>query len=138
RSLLISNDGRERCIDDSAAPIRDKAGRGIGTIVVFHDVTEQRRAERRTAARNAVTSVLAEAASLTKAAPKLLEALCRNLRFEVGAFWNFDDESGEGKCLSFYEKPGDSFKNFRRATEALRVRRGIGLPGRIWANGTVI
>ena len=31
-------------IEDSAAPIRDKEGRVFGVVIVFHDVTEKRRA----------------------------------------------------------------------------------------------
>ncbi len=42
-TLLISRDGREFGIDDSAAPIRNEAGDVVGVVLVFHDVTEQRR-----------------------------------------------------------------------------------------------
>jgi PAS domain S-box-containing protein len=45
-TLLIRKDGREIPIDDSGAPIRDNNGDLIGVIIVFHDVTERRTAER--------------------------------------------------------------------------------------------
>lgn len=45
-SALISRDGREIPIEDSAAPIRDKAGNIIGAVLVFHDVTEKRRIQK--------------------------------------------------------------------------------------------
>jgi PAS domain S-box-containing protein len=45
-TALLARDGRETAIDDSAAPIRDAAGNLTGVVMVFHDVTEQRRAER--------------------------------------------------------------------------------------------
>jgi PAS domain S-box-containing protein len=44
-TVLIARDGTERPIDDSAAPIRDSAGKLIGVVLIFRDVTEQRRAE---------------------------------------------------------------------------------------------
>jgi PAS domain S-box-containing protein len=44
-TALITSDGREVPIEDSAAPILDAAGRVIGAVLVFHDVTEKRRAE---------------------------------------------------------------------------------------------
>ena len=44
-TLLIARDGTERPIDDSAAPIRDRSGNIAGVVMVFHDVTERRRAE---------------------------------------------------------------------------------------------
>lgn len=44
-TLLISKDGTERPIDDSAAPIHDKKGRLIGVVMVFRDVSERREQE---------------------------------------------------------------------------------------------
>ncbi|HEX6275970.1 MAG TPA: PAS domain S-box protein [Polyangiaceae bacterium] len=44
-TALISRDGAERPIADSGAPIRDAQGRTRGAVLVFRDVTEERRAE---------------------------------------------------------------------------------------------
>jgi PAS domain S-box-containing protein len=44
-TVLISKDGTERPIDDSAAPIADAHGKTIGVVMIFRDVTERRRAE---------------------------------------------------------------------------------------------
>ncbi len=41
--LLISRDGQEYGIQDSAAPIVNEAGELLGAVMVFRDVTEQRR-----------------------------------------------------------------------------------------------
>ncbi len=45
-TILVDRHGHERPIEDSAAPIKDGEGRVLGVIVVFHDVTRQRQAER--------------------------------------------------------------------------------------------
>jgi len=45
-TILISKDGREVPIDDSAAPIRHEAAETYGVVIVFRDVTEQRQAQR--------------------------------------------------------------------------------------------
>lgn len=42
-AMLRSRDGRLCAIDDSVAPIRDPAGRMLGAVLVFRDVTQQRR-----------------------------------------------------------------------------------------------
>ncbi|MGC2300424.1 MAG: CHASE3 domain-containing protein [Acidobacteriaceae bacterium] len=42
-TLLIAREGREYMIDDSAAPIMSGAGKMIGVVLVFRDVTEERR-----------------------------------------------------------------------------------------------
>lgn len=41
-TMLIRRDGETFSIEDSAAPIRDREGKVIGVVLVFHDVTESR------------------------------------------------------------------------------------------------
>jgi diguanylate cyclase (GGDEF)-like protein/PAS domain S-box-containing protein len=40
--ILIRRDGHESAIEDSAAPIHDRDGRGTGAVIVFHDVSVTR------------------------------------------------------------------------------------------------
>jgi PAS domain S-box-containing protein len=60
-TVLISRSGAEFPIDDSAAPIKDKKGEIAGVVLVFHDVSEQKKAEEalRASERLAVTGRLA-------------------------------------------------------------------------------
>jgi PAS domain S-box-containing protein len=44
-TALIARHGMERAIEDSAAPIKDAQGGILGVVMVFHDVTEKRRAQ---------------------------------------------------------------------------------------------
>ncbi len=41
-TLLISRDGSEYAVENSAAPIHDSQGKLIGVVIVFHDVTQSR------------------------------------------------------------------------------------------------
>ncbi|MDE2136702.1 MAG: PAS domain S-box protein [Gammaproteobacteria bacterium] len=45
-TVLITRAGNEVAIQESAAPISDRSGRVIGAVVVFHDVTRERRLKR--------------------------------------------------------------------------------------------
>jgi PAS domain S-box-containing protein len=45
-TAIVRRDGRLMAIEDSAAPIRDLGGNLIGAVMVFHDVTDRRYAER--------------------------------------------------------------------------------------------
>ena len=45
-SALITRTGNEVAIQESAAPICDRAGRVMGAVMVFHDVTKERRLKR--------------------------------------------------------------------------------------------
>ena len=42
-TILISRDGSERAISESAAPIRDPSGKVLGVVLIFRDVTEEQR-----------------------------------------------------------------------------------------------
>jgi PAS domain S-box-containing protein len=44
-TFLVSKKGREVCIDDSGAPIRDSSGQMIGVVLVFRDITDRRMSE---------------------------------------------------------------------------------------------
>ena len=44
-TLLIARDGRERPIDDSAAPITDSRGQVVGVVLIFRDITQRRQGE---------------------------------------------------------------------------------------------
>jgi len=45
-SVLITRTGHEVAVSESAAPICDRQGKVIGAVVVFHDVTKERRLRR--------------------------------------------------------------------------------------------
>ena len=45
-TALVSRDGKQYSIQDSAAPIRDRNGNVIGVVVVFHDISKERRLKR--------------------------------------------------------------------------------------------
>jgi PAS domain S-box-containing protein len=44
-TILIRQNGTEVPIDDSGAPIKDKAGKTTGVVLIFRDITERRKAE---------------------------------------------------------------------------------------------
>ncbi|MCK7595366.1 EAL domain-containing protein [Pseudomarimonas salicorniae] len=56
-TVLLSRDGREIAVEDSAAPIFDDRGGLAGGVIVFHDVSERRRLAREMAERAAHDSL---------------------------------------------------------------------------------
>jgi PAS domain S-box-containing protein len=77
-TALIARDGTLRPIADTAAPIRGASGETLGVVLVFRDMTEERRveeAQRATAERHAAVLAAAPDAILTcDAAGRLLDA----------------------------------------------------------------
>lgn len=61
-TVLISKTGTERPIDDSAAPIKEANGQVIGSVLVFRDITERRRADRNLQVSEARKSAILETA----------------------------------------------------------------------------
>jgi len=60
-TVLISKNGEEYGIEDSAAPIKSNDGEILGVVLVFHDVSEQRRLSsemKHRATRDALTNLL--------------------------------------------------------------------------------
>ncbi|MDM9582134.1 EAL domain-containing protein [Nostoc sp. GT001] len=45
-TVLLARNGQEIAIEDSAAPIRNREGKVIGAVMVFHDVTQNRKLSR--------------------------------------------------------------------------------------------
>jgi PAS domain S-box-containing protein len=59
-TVLIARDGTERAIADSGAPIVDETGKVQGMVLVFRDVSEDRRAQRLLQQRDAELQVINE------------------------------------------------------------------------------
>lgn len=135
QTVLIARDGTERCIEDSAAPIRDPGGEIAGVVLVFHDITERRLYERRIAAQHAVANILAESPELEMAAGLLLESIAGHLNYEHGVFWVFDPESGRGRALKIWHLPNVPIESFDQACLSFHPAKGEGLPGVVWEKG---
>ena len=134
-TVLIARDGTERPIDDSAAPIRDAAGRMLGVVLTFRDVTEQRRVEHQRNVRLAVTHALSEAESVAEGAAGVLRAVCENLGWDVGFFWTVNEAGTALVCTKSWHRPDVPVDDFETASCCRTFGKEEGLPGRVWASG---
>lgn len=57
-TVLISHDGSEASIADSCAPIKDKTGRMVGTIMVFRDVSKEYATQRQLSDSSAIIEAI--------------------------------------------------------------------------------
>ncbi|RPI62332.1 MAG: response regulator, partial [Planctomycetaceae bacterium] len=101
-TALRSRDGREIPIEDSAAPIKDGQGRVIGAVVVFHDITQRRKAEeamRRSTAKYELLSSTSGRLLATDDPQGTLQELCNEVMtfMDCQAFFNFIVDEAAGK-----------------------------------------
>ncbi len=103
---------------------------------IIRDITQRKRVERRLAAQHTVTHVLADSPSLREATPQILQAICTSLSWDLGAIWSVDEIAGVLRCQEIWHGSSTNLAAFIRETYATTFASGIGLPGRVWANGT--
>ena len=97
------------------------------------EIQERQRGERRAAMQHAVTRVLADAETLAEATPKIIEAVCQSLGWDLGAIWRIDPQSRQLHCVEFWHRPGLEAAAFEAVTRQRTYKTGEGLPGRVWA-----
>src|SRR5438270_131697 len=102
---------------------------------IVRDITDRRLSERRLAAQYAVTRALSESDTLREAAPKILQTICENLDYEVGALWQLDREMNLLRCVETWHTQSMQEMEFETVTKSRTFSKGIGLPGRVWEQG---
>ena len=102
---------------------------------VIRYAIERKRVDRRLAAQHAVTSVLAEAVTLSEATPKILQAICESLEWDMGALWKVDAPAESLRCIAVWHTPAAQIPEFESITRGHTFAKGVGLPGRIWDSG---
>lgn len=114
--VLISRDGTERPIDDSAAPMRSESGEVIGAVLIFRDVTERNRAEEVKARLAAIVESSDDAV-----VSKTLDGVIRSWNLGAERLFGYTSEEAVGQHITLIIPPD-------RRNEELRIlerlRRG--------------
>lgn len=99
------------------------------------DITERKRHEQYRNARHDATGVLTTATTLQEAVRGVLEAVSRNLEWDLGFFWSHDEQSHALHCRESYSRAQLSATAFVTASRERTFQKGEGLPGSVWAQG---
>lgn len=95
-------------------------------------------AESRLAVEHAIGEILSASADFSDAASPILGALCECLGWDVGALWLVDRSANVLRCLDLWHQSAIEVPAFERATRQQTFSPGEGIPGRVWADGTLI
>lgn len=136
-AILIRN-GSTREIEWQVRSLKNSQGQSIGVLAIGQDVTERNRAGRRRAAQYAVTRVLAEAASLAEATPKLLQAIGEGVGWDVGELWHVDSEAEVLRLSGIWSASSVDITQYAEISRGTTFRPGSGLPGRVWSSGQAV
>jgi len=117
------------------SPLHDEGGRLVGVASMSLDLTARRAAENRLRAQYEIARTLEAAHSIEEAGDELLRIVCEVLGWSVGALWGLDIERSVLRCLATWSAPDSGAGAFEAQTLETTFRKGIGLPGRVWAAG---
>ena len=134
----VSFENRYRCKDGSYRSLLWNATPATDQQVIYataRDITDRKRAEARIAADHAVTRVLAESPTLEAAALQILPAIGESLEWEMGAIWRVEEEAAVLRCIELWHVPQLHAPEFETITRTASFPSGVGLPGRVWADG---
>jgi PAS domain S-box-containing protein len=107
-------------------------GRVAAATIISTDITERWKAEQRQKVQHEVTRILAESASLEEAVPRMLEAVCEGLDWQIGLLWKVDGEAGVLRLADERHPSKAAGRDFVDATRGFTFQPGLGLPGRVW------
>jgi signal transduction histidine kinase/DNA-binding response OmpR family regulator len=139
--LVSGTIGEEVAVEAMKAGARDYIMKSnlvrLGPAVVreVHEARERRRSLMRQTAQISVSRALAESFTLGEAAPRLLEAVCDSLGWEIGEIWMLDAKAHVLRCEAIWHVPSLDASEFAKLGRALTVASGFDLPGRVWAKG---
>jgi PAS domain S-box-containing protein len=127
-------DGEYRWHRVRAEPQRDPEGQIVQWYGLSVDIDERKRSEERLRVQHAVAQILAKAATIEEATPRILRAIGEYLGWDVGALWRVDREAGTLRCVELWHKASIEVPEFERVSRETTFVPGLGLPGRVWSS----
>ena len=129
---IIRADGRTLWVRENVHAVRDEKGALLYLEGTVEDVSGLWWGEQRRRLQYAMARVIADAASVEDARPKLLRTICETLEWDMGAVWDVDADAGVLHCVEVWSVPEIEIGEFEKANAALECRRGQRLAGEVW------
>ncbi|HET7418916.1 MAG TPA: PAS domain S-box protein [Candidatus Dormibacteraeota bacterium] len=131
-------DGEHVWVDLTMRLVRGGDHRPLYFQTVAVDIRDRKRSEVLQAARFAVTQALVTSPGWEKAAPGVLEGLCRTLDWELAEYWEVDADRETMHFVTSWKRPGRDTSVYEATASPTSYRRGEGLAGRVWESGAPV
>jgi PAS domain S-box-containing protein len=128
---FFRKDGSRVSVLIGGALFEDGGNEGVAFVL---DLTERKRLEERLRVQYTIAQILAEAAAIEEATPRILRAMGECLGWDVGALWRVDRQAEALRCVELWHKASIEVLDFERASREFTFGLGSGLPGRVWAS----
>jgi PAS domain S-box-containing protein len=124
-------DGTEFPVEISLSFV--ESDQGLLALGFVTDITPRRNAEQRLQAEFLVTRVFADQDDSGSLLPRLLQALCESLAWDLGEFWRVDGDVIRHE--SGWHRPELDTREFDEVSRKTVLSSGMGLAGRVWETG---
>jgi adenylate cyclase len=125
----------------SCSVIEKKAERLEDIIYVGRDITNRKRRQQRQDAQFAVTRILSESASVEVTIPKIIQAICDSLGWDLGELWTPNQHikvptsrciNPVLRCIEIWSSRTVAARGFKSVSWQTTYTSNGGFPGRIW------
>jgi PAS domain S-box-containing protein len=130
---IVWPDGSVHFIKAASEIFRDEAGNPVRMVGVNYDVTERTLAEERITLLQSITVDVAAAEDLSSALEVVLRRVCEKTGWALGQAWIPNDEGTALDCCPAWFATDPNLEEFRTYAKNFRFKRGVGLPGSVWA-----
>ncbi|MBW4642990.1 MAG: PAS domain S-box protein [Goleter apudmare HA4340-LM2] len=142
--VVCRNKKREKLLVAFSCSIIQKKIKGLEDIVyIGRDITTRQRREQRIYAQYVITQILSESQTVKQAIPRILQAICQTLGWDLGELWTpsqyinlpapRDSINVVLRCVEIWSSRVVSVREFKAITWQTTYNSGVGLPGRIWS-----
>ncbi len=142
--VVCRNKKKEKLLIAFSCSVIQRKIEGLEDIVyIGRDITARQRREQRICAQYAITQILSDSQSIKQAMPKILQAICQTLGWDLGELWTpsqyitrplrQDSSNAVLRCVEIWSSRVVAVREFKAITWQTTYNSGVGLPGRIWA-----
>ncbi len=132
----LHKSGRRIFMDGVTMSLRNADGEVTGYSKFARDITERQSTERRLAAQLALTNLLREERAFEETARAVMQTVCENLGWDLGALWEFRDDTVQ--CVDQWHAPHVDASLAAALCDNGQVSRGVGLIGEVWQTGEAV